>query len=107
VLQNRCANLEEGNYSMYGSCRSSTSDILQGLRKPDTETSQTLVDLSEDSESKRATTNVVVQVWARLATQDPKADDVEHYPGQCDTFRDERPSYARSSGASSPGTGRS
>ena len=72
ALQNRCANLEEGNYSVYGSFRSSTLDILQGRRKPDAEMSQSILSFSEDSEPKRTTTNVVVQVWSRPATQDPK-----------------------------------
>jgi hypothetical protein len=48
---------------MYGSCRSSTLDNPQGLRKPDVEMSQSIVTHSEDSESKRAITDVVVQVW--------------------------------------------
>ena len=63
---------------MYGSCRTSTLDIPQSLRKPDAEMSQSILSLSENSESQRMTTNMVVQVWSRPATQDPKADDVEH-----------------------------
>ena len=78
ALQNRCANLEVGNYSVYGSCRSSTLDILQGRRKPDAEMSQSILSFSEDSESKRTTTNVVVQVWSRPATQDPKLMTWKH-----------------------------
>jgi hypothetical protein len=65
---------------MYGSCRSSTLDIPQGLQKPDVEMSQSIVTHSEDSESNRAITDVVVQVWTQPAMQDPKADDVEHSP---------------------------
>ena len=73
VLKNRCAILEG-----YGSCRPSTLDIPQGLRKHDAEMSQSIVTLSEDSESKSATTGAVAQVWARLATQYPIVDNVEH-----------------------------
>ena len=78
VLQNRCADLEGANYSAYGSYRSSTLDVRQDLRKPDADMSRSIVSRSEDSESKRTTTDVVVQVCARLAMQDPNADAVDH-----------------------------
>ncbi|KAN0094943.1 hypothetical protein V8E55_003230 [Tylopilus felleus] len=50
ALQRRCASLEDANNSEYGSCHSSTLDILQGPQRSNAEISQHTVSLSENSD---------------------------------------------------------